>query len=362
MADRASKPRKSSKSVVSMQAGKGTRTRHARPSDIGACRTATLPSNIRARDGALCQPTPRNAPNDDGSRTENFTVKKFLMIALSCFLCLSTPSSASSSDPFQPTIGEFIMDQVGEAIEAASAHASSKRTFNAKIDRARKDFFARYPARAGLKVAEAQFSSMLFEKDIYFLAQFMSQGTSPKARQRIVALETLTGGQLDGGIHASAWPSFASWVNGVRRTLGARNNAEPLFVFNQAKLIEAIKANAPAYEAYKLKRDSAEFLLQGLVRNDSGAGSSAPSGNGAQAASFPERWQMQCFKEADKNPDPRGTRQFCGCVIEGITPLQARIPINIKMAMTEDFFGNINAMWKSLDKRTMNATAGRCYK
>ena len=64
-------------------------------------------------------------------------------------------SSAAYGNPFEPSIGEVIGEQIGNAVRAAGQLAASKAEATARISVARSKYFRSYPDKEGVEEAEA---------------------------------------------------------------------------------------------------------------------------------------------------------------------------------------------------------------
>lgn len=199
-------------------------------------------------------------------------------------------SSAAYGNPFEPSIGEVIGEQIGNAVRAAGQLAASKAEATARISVARSKYFRSYPDKEGVEEAEATLAELLFEKDLYFLSMYLAEGPTRDARLRIEGIETLTGGMLDGGIQPAAWNKFMAWVNAVRLPLGGKQPGQLIFVLDPNKLLKAIESALPEYNRYKDVRDMAEFRAQGID-----PGTLASSGRKKDAPPPPDM-------TVDKNP------------------------------------------------------------
>src|SRR5258706_7869919 len=113
--------------------------------------------------------------------------------------------------------------------------------FNQQIADARAKFWETYPDKPGAEQDRQQFSSLLREKDSYFLAVVLSGGMLDLGG---------VGVQLDEGIRQSAGPEFMDLAEAARRRAGGSDLMQRF-----RPITGALDANPTEYQKYILERD-----------------------------------------------------------------------------------------------------------
>lgn len=285
-------------------------------------------------------------------------VKLFPCLTALIVVALTVAHGPAWANPFEPpSIGEVMAERIGEAVEAARAYSAEKQVLSSKIQVARTRFFKLYPDGKGFQQAETEFSDLLYVKDVHYLSLYLVEGPSADATKRAQAMGSLTGGEVDDGIQPRAWRAFADWVNAVRRPLGGDSPGQKILVLSEKKLMDAIKASAPAYARYKAQRDALEFANAGIELPGS-----KPDMSAKTIASYVPRWETQCNAEDGFKPAGAERRKWCQCMVTGLERLANISPISTETreALAQAFLDNISRV----EQETGMATAytGKCFR
>ncbi len=257
----------------------------------------------------------------------------------------------------QPSIGEVMGERMAEVIDSARAYAAEKQALEFRIQAARTRFFALHPDKEGIEQAENELADLLFVKDVHYLSLFLVEGASPDAKRRAMGMNALTGGELDGGSHEGAWVSFTKWVDAVRKPLGGDTPGQKILVWSEKKLMDAIEASAPAYERYKVERDTIEFAIAGLEQPN--AKSNPPR---TPTAADVALWEKQCNIEEDIKPAGAARRTFCRCVVDGLRQLADASPLSsgTQEALAHSFLASLSLVEK--ETGMASAYTARCFR
>ena len=116
-----------------------------------------------------------------------------------------------------------------------------KAAFEADIADARRHFFATYPDKPGAAEARTKFSDLLWEKDLWYLRWRYLAGRETNWN---ALLDSMTGGEVDGGIPPPARLAFDYWVKAVHEAL-LNNHWESVndLLAMQERTIKAILAS-----------------------------------------------------------------------------------------------------------------------
>ncbi|QLC72354.1 hypothetical protein LPB260_16370 [Pseudomonas sp. LPB0260] len=159
----------------------------------------------------------------------------------------------------RPSSSYYFGQNLGQVMASQQNAARSKGEAQARIAQARQAFFAAKPNTPENEAAGRNFADALFGKDIFYLSLYVAEGVNEKSARRVHGLDLFTGGPLDGGIPSDGWFAFATWVDGVRASLGAPTNGQLLIVSSPDKLLQALRDNQKLYEKYRIKRDRQEL-------------------------------------------------------------------------------------------------------
>lgn len=219
-------------------------------------------------------------------------------------LTMSSRSEAQDVWVGRPTVGDYVQRDIGEVVKALQQVQQAGRVkaqWGAEIAAARKAFFATSGTPGQRQAAEKRFAELLLQKDNYLLMMALVTGMggpSPAGGMSLdKAFAAISGGELDGGVAQSAQPSFDRWVAAMRASLGR------LITLTEQTLAQAIVANAPLYEQYKVERDKAEF--------------DAFKNRRALAAGYAP---IKAAIDSGRNPD--GSRKLIGKTIVDFNPRQ----------------------------------------
>jgi hypothetical protein len=172
---------------------------------------------------------------------------------------LTTPAKADAIDDYmlEHMFGEPSEGFVGQAVNTlnqAAQLAGNIRGWviqtNGELAAARQAFWTEYPNGSRLRERADQLSSLLFEKDLYYL---MASLDDPHTR-----LIRMVGGDLDGGTPDSADKEFSEWQQIFTERLRVNGHLNSIFDFPVA-LTKAFMEAMPSFEPYKIARDWAEF-------------------------------------------------------------------------------------------------------
>ncbi len=152
--------------------------------------------------------------------------------------------------------------QLGHVIGAQQQAAQAKGQINSQIQQARLKWRTTKENRREDAAIGEEFSNLLFVKDFYYLSLHIAMGVGSTHGN---ALNILTGGDLDNGIPELAQYAYRSWVDEIRRLLGAPGSGDLLFVIDESQLLSAILAAENVYEHYRQQRDLAEYVQAGLI-------------------------------------------------------------------------------------------------
>jgi hypothetical protein len=188
-------------------------------------------------------------------------------------------SAFAFNDPCGPRDSPIDCQNFQKALEIrrqqAEAAGRDKAQFILDINKARAQFWATYPDKAGAAKAREEFANLLFYKDFYYLRLMLigSQGkdlTDRRGPDFIAHILDLSVGlqTVDGGIRQSAKPEFFAWVSAIQTKLfeGLPSNSTDRAAvqgFNSAflgeKFWKALAASEKKYQAYLIERDWWEF-------------------------------------------------------------------------------------------------------
>jgi hypothetical protein len=179
------------------------------------------------------------------------------LVNLIALICLFTaPSVSKAASPAEIIGGPSFAEEIANIVVRAQDVAVAKEAANAEFEKARHQFFEDCVNGIRGGTAEKNFAELLFTKDIYFLSLYTYEGMTPKAIRQLEGIDTLTGGELDGGLPPTEL--FGVWVNAVRTALNAPPAGEP-WLPTPAAFVDGIAKTADVYEKYKVSRDRAEF-------------------------------------------------------------------------------------------------------
>lgn len=166
---------------------------------------------------------------------------------------------AVQSWPDEPTVGDYVRNDVENVLKAVRDVARNTAEFNAMIAEARRELKATASNPESHAKAEQKFANLMFAKDLYYADQFMYEGFTEDARKAAQAAALLGGGSVDGGIPEDGQQAFEEWVVGLRKSMGAVGH-QRLFntAGNQDRMVQAVKDNEPLYRKYKVLRDQQE--------------------------------------------------------------------------------------------------------
>lgn len=188
------------------------------------------------------------------SATRN-TIQRLVGICLAV-LMLSGPAMAAQDDfdPFEPSIGGMIWDELGNAVDARNEMNANIGAYNQDMARARARFWQLFPDKPGFSEAEAEFSRNLAGKDWWYLMIAMPEGVGGNTDRLMRTMAMAP----DDGINPVAEFAFKNWVNRLRYRLGAQSSGQQIIV-NPLRLMEAIQQEQASSQTYQLARNIAEF-------------------------------------------------------------------------------------------------------
>ncbi|HWE53597.1 MAG TPA: hypothetical protein VG273_27655 [Bryobacteraceae bacterium] len=220
-------------------------------------------------------------------------MKSFLLASATLVLSASVAFGAGLCNPdaFRPDGRMSCL-----AVEAGAVKASMDYTIaqeSAKIDAARKRYWALSPNSPGFDKALKDYSDALREKDVYYLAMSTSLTLNTVFVKAGNALAALSGDtsvndlnkipdNMDGGLRPYARPLFARWVAALRRREEKRpptgdplaDAGLPLIQFaakmlndpsaNPLLLVDALQDRSHFRDAYEHARNWAELLASGV--------------------------------------------------------------------------------------------------
>lgn len=153
--------------------------------------------------------------------------------------------------------------------EAMERLVKAKAEFDRQIAEARAQFFQAYPDRPGLAQAEAKFTGLLHEKDLYYLVLvlFLPTDDADIAARRgpdflANVFDRSSGGQLDEGLRPSAMEEFHRWAFTVRRNMPPAKTLADVFATGD-RFKKALDAGNEDYLKYTKFRDYWEFNTAG---------------------------------------------------------------------------------------------------
>ncbi|MEZ5728050.1 MAG: hypothetical protein R3E48_08720 [Burkholderiaceae bacterium] len=156
----------------------------------------------------------------------------------------------------RPGIGAYIQRSLVSAGRSAMDYRRAAAAGQLELAQARKAYFTATPDKKA--AAGDELGDLLLAKDIQLAAGYISNGWSKQSKGIHTFLALLNGGRaFDGGIHASARPTYDAWIRAMRKHLGAKNDVDMVWV-TQASLLGALKATQSVYAVYRKERDPAE--------------------------------------------------------------------------------------------------------
>ena len=199
-------------------------------------------------------------------RIVSVAIQSGLLLAVA-FFSIQAVQAQDFLEP--PTIGEVVGSELSSAFQHAQEAAKHKAEFSVDLRRARSAYFEAYRKdpenKRRLDATEAEFSRLLYAKDFYFLTFFIAEGVTSETVKRTRSVEAMTGGLLDDGIPQHAWSAFTTWVFDVRLSLGVTDFDQIIIAPKADEIWAAINSSRESYLEYKVKRDEAEFIAQGLM-------------------------------------------------------------------------------------------------
>jgi hypothetical protein len=220
-------------------------------------------------------------------------MKSFLLASVTLVLSASLVFAADPCNPhpLRPD-GRNTCLEVGAALLKASMDDVFLKD-NAKIEAARRRYFALWPSGPGIDQAERDFLRALRQKDAYYLAMSTSMTMNALFVKAGNALAILGGdtsltdlnkvpNNLDGGIRPYAKPLFARWVAAMRRAEDKKSatgnavvdGAQNLMQFvakmlndpsaNPKLLVDTLQDESNWRNAYEDARNWAELMSSGL--------------------------------------------------------------------------------------------------
>lgn len=178
---------------------------------------------------------------------------------------LSGPVAAADSGEIAAAIGEEIGKGLAKGIAHLQQWAKDKAKANAEIAEARKVYWSAYPDGTNVVAKKRRYMSLLEQKDFFYVNQCLVSGPT-SGLGLMWAINTMAGGELDGGVRALALPELKEMASKIRESAGLKGdpgtNPPPnqLLLIPSPRATQAIKANAAAIDAYIQARDRAEML------------------------------------------------------------------------------------------------------
>jgi hypothetical protein len=220
-------------------------------------------------------------------------MKSFLLASATLVLSASLAFGAGPCNPdaFRPDGRVSCLAAEAGAIKASMDYTMAQES--AKIDAARKRYWALSPSSPGFDKARKDYADALREKDVYYLAMSTSLTLNMvfvKAGNALAALSGDTSvndlnkipNNMDGGLRPYARPLFARWVAALRRKEEKRpptgdplaDAGVPLIQFaakmlndpsaNPMLLADALQDRSHFRDAYEHARNWAELLASGV--------------------------------------------------------------------------------------------------
>ena len=251
----------------------------------------SLPGGNRAPNGggALVQSTPQQVKSDDPRNEMKSFLLAFATLVLSASLAFG--DDPCNLHPLRPD-GRKNCLEIGAAVLKTSMDDMFAKD-SAKIEAARKRYFALWPNRPGIDQAERDFLRALRQKDAYYLALSSSTVMNMVFVKAGNALAVLGGDSslkdlnkvpdnMDGGIRPYARPLFARWVAAMRRAEDKKapsgnalvDGSQNLMQFvakmlndpsaNPSLLIDTLQDESNWRTAYEDARNWAELMSSGL--------------------------------------------------------------------------------------------------
>lgn len=149
-------------------------------------------------------------------------------------------------------MGELLAESIAEWPQLGR----SPEKFRQKMFLARKQFWATYPSQSGRAEAEFNFSRLLEQKDLYYLAEiFQIWGKNDNH------MDVSLGKKIDGGIPEEAVQAFQLWASAVWDV--AKKTAKPGEDISRSQSVVLGAMQSPYvsdfYWDYKVRRDLIEF-------------------------------------------------------------------------------------------------------
>ena len=220
-------------------------------------------------------------------------MKSFLLASATLVLSVSLAFGADPCNPhpLRPD-GRNTCLEIGAAVLKASMDDMFAKD-SARIDAARKHYFALWPSGPGIDQAERDFLRALRQKDAYYLALSTSMTMNMAFVKAGNALAVLGGDNslrdlnkvpdnMDGGIRPYAKPLFARWVAAMRRAEDKKassgnalvDGSQNLMQFvakmlndpsaNPSLLVDTLQNESNWRNAYEDARNWAELMSSGL--------------------------------------------------------------------------------------------------
>jgi hypothetical protein len=174
------------------------------------------------------------------------------------------------NDPFDDfiigEIGASIGQGLGSAMRTALEYRQGIQEMGRDLAAARARFWREYPDGPNSAEASKEFAIQLVNKDLLFMHDTVLSGMNSGSRSEPNLIDVISkfsgANSVDGGIRPIARRHFYTWTDAVRRSL-VRN---PMRGFPGA-----LENAAPAYQAYRMARDYAEFVAAGKLPPGAGA-------------------------------------------------------------------------------------------
>src|SRR5262245_38169553 len=172
-------------------------------------------------------------------------------VAFLLSVALATPLHAQILVPMTP--GQYLRGQalasMGQFALTVGEWARRNRELEVEIVTARRLF---WESRAGAEreAAAKRFEDALMKRDLHYIVSRVLD--SPGGKAPLMALATDLSGQnrVDGGISPYCYQSYKKWAEGVIDHISAK-----------MPLDKAVQQMEPQYAAYRVERDTVEYLF-----------------------------------------------------------------------------------------------------
>jgi len=199
---------------------------------------------------------------------------RFVAICVLCSCCFVLHVPLVHAQVTEPTFGEMLASNVGDAIDAAQTARANMQLFNSDIAALRKSYRECGGTCAQRVQIAAEFDSYLMSKDYHYaLMEFLGQGLAGLGADAHFDLTQLILGDADGGMPSYAAETFYFWTSCLQR-------GRQMGFFIDLPGPSAFQACEDNYMAHRERRNMWEFfgrpgVLEALMA-DNARGKGAP--------------------------------------------------------------------------------------